>query len=131
MEVSNVTQRYDYGPLGANVVRALPAPYTYSNAQIFTILLNATTSNYTIYQTGLQLSNTTGVTPITIAYTKNLNFFAGDSSLLPGYLKLSEFLGYNRPLDSNERRRVEGYLAWKWGLQSNLPVDHPYKTVKP
>jgi hypothetical protein len=131
MEISNVTQRYDYGPLGANVQRALPAPYTYSNAQIFTLVLNATTSNYTIYQTGLQLSNTTGVTPITLAYTKNLNFFAGDSSLLPGYLKLSEFLGYNRPLDSNERRRVEGYLAWKWGLQSNLPVDHPYKTVKP
>ena len=25
------------------------------------------------------------------------------------------------------RRRVEGYLAWKWGLVSKLPSDHPYK----
>jgi len=26
---------------------------------------------------------------------------------------------------------VEGYLAWKWGLQSNLPADHTYKSAAP
>lgn len=26
---------------------------------------------------------------------------------------------------------VEGYLAWKWGMQSNLPVGHPYKNSPP
>ena len=29
------------------------------------------------------------------------------------------------------RQRVEGYLAWKWGLEANLPVDHPYKNTPP
>lgn len=26
---------------------------------------------------------------------------------------------------------AEGYLAWKWGLQANLPSDHPYKNAAP
>jgi len=26
---------------------------------------------------------------------------------------------------------VEAYLAWRWGLQANLPAGHPYKSVPP
>lgn len=26
---------------------------------------------------------------------------------------------------------AEGYLAWKWGLQGNLPSSHPYKNAAP
>ena len=29
------------------------------------------------------------------------------------------------------RQKVEGYLAWKWGLEGNLPIGHPYKTAAP
>ena len=36
----------------------------------------------------------------------------------------------SNPSDS-DRQRLEGYLAWKWGLEDNLPVDHPYKTTPP
>lgn len=28
-------------------------------------------------------------------------------------------------------RKAEGYLAWKWGLQGNLPSNHPYKNAAP
>jgi len=30
-----------------------------------------------------------------------------------------------------ERHKVEGYLAWKWGLQANLPGGHPYVNEAP
>ncbi len=30
-----------------------------------------------------------------------------------------------------DRQRVEGYLAWKWGLQASLPGGHPYGTAAP
>lgn len=34
--------------------------------------------------------------------------------------------------DSQTDRQVcEGYLAWKWGLQANLPSDHSYKNAAP
>jgi hypothetical protein len=29
------------------------------------------------------------------------------------------------------RQKIEGYLAHKWGLTDNLPSDHPYKTTVP
>jgi hypothetical protein len=29
------------------------------------------------------------------------------------------------------RQIVSGYLAWKWGIQSLLPADHPYKNAAP
>jgi hypothetical protein len=30
-----------------------------------------------------------------------------------------------------DRQRLEGYLAWKYGLQGNLPAGHPYKSAAP
>jgi hypothetical protein len=30
-----------------------------------------------------------------------------------------------------DRQKMEGYLAWKWGLVDNLPSDHPYKDAPP
>lgn len=33
--------------------------------------------------------------------------------------------------DLATQQKIEGYLAHKWGIVSNLPSDHPYKTVAP
>jgi hypothetical protein len=37
-----------------------------------------------------------------------------------------EVLVFNTNLSVPQRQKVEGYLAWKWGLQASLPADHPY-----
>ena len=42
-----------------------------------------------------------------------------------------EVVGFNAPLSTDDRQRVEGYLAWKWGNYSYLPSSHPYKNSKP
>ena len=34
-------------------------------------------------------------------------------------------------LSSLDRQKLEGYLAWKWGLVANLPAGHPYKINPP
>jgi hypothetical protein len=34
-------------------------------------------------------------------------------------------------MTTTDRQKLEGYLAWKWALEANLPVDHPYKTTPP
>ena len=41
-----------------------------------------------------------------------------------GYV--GEILMYNSVLSTNNRQSIEGYLAWKWGLQASLPSSHPY-----
>jgi hypothetical protein len=33
--------------------------------------------------------------------------------------------------DTATRQRIEGYLAWKWGLQGSLPGGHPYESAAP
>lgn len=47
------------------------------------------------------------------------------------YGQYSEFIIYNSTLTTNLRQTIEGYLAWKYNLQSNLPVYHPYYNTMP
>ena len=42
-----------------------------------------------------------------------------------------EIAYYNSALSTTDRQRMEGYLAWKWGLQANLPAGHPHKSAAP
>ena len=44
---------------------------------------------------------------------------------------IGEVIIYNTALTTIQRQKVEGYLAHKWGLQSSLPADHPFKTAAP
>lgn len=48
-----------------------------------------------------------------------------------GNKNISEVIGCNTKLSTENRQRVEGYLAWKWGLEADLPSDHPYKLRPP
>ena len=42
-----------------------------------------------------------------------------------------ELLWCNEALSTTDRQKVEGYLAWKWGLDSFLPKSHPYGSGPP
>jgi hypothetical protein len=33
--------------------------------------------------------------------------------------------------DTEDREKIEGYLAHKWGVAANLPAGHPYETSAP
>ena len=64
-----------------------------------------------IFQIGYRHANVTG--------TANFNGYIG------------EMLVYNSQLGTTDRQNVEGYLAWKWGIQASLPGGHPYASVSP
>lgn len=44
---------------------------------------------------------------------------------------MGELLWFSAELSNEDRQKVEGYLAHKWGLESKLPSDHPYKSSAP
>jgi hypothetical protein len=92
------------------------------------ILLNGTLgaqSNFSLIPTNMSntdslfvasYGNSTGIAPL---LTYNLN---GD---------IAEILVYFATLTDAQRQQIEGYLAWKWGIQANLPTNHPYKVGPP
>jgi len=49
-----------------------------------------------------------------------------EASDLDGFV--AELVAFANPTD---QEIMEGYLAWKWGLQGNLPIGHPYKNFPP
>jgi titin len=44
---------------------------------------------------------------------------------------IGEVIAYPTAVTDTERQKVEAYLAWKWGLQSNLPATNPWQLTPP
>jgi hypothetical protein len=44
---------------------------------------------------------------------------------------IGEIICIDGVVSTTEREKIEGYLAHKWGLATNLPSNHPYKTSAP
>jgi hypothetical protein len=44
---------------------------------------------------------------------------------------IAEIVWYRTALNSTDIQRIEGYLAWKWGLQGKLPSNHLFKNNAP
>jgi hypothetical protein len=84
------------------------------------VYVNGTQAS-TASATGMNISGTSGVVgAVSDGFTQG--YWAGSiaETLILGYLA-----------STSDRQKVEGYLAWKWGLQANLPAGHPYKSSAP
>lgn len=122
---NNLLNMYSYQTGGLITSTTVPPS---STQVLLTYTLNSST-NLSIYNTGNLLTSVNGFTPVTEASIKiGVNGFA-DGGYLNG--TISEVLIYNSVLSSTDRQKVEGYLAWKWSIQSSLPTNHPYYNVSP
>ena len=108
---------------------SMPAgTYTSGTTVITTGQVNGLTTS--ISQNGGTIySNTT-----TTAFTAGATTYLGTDYSNASYYYIGyemEVIFYNSLLTLSQRRQVEGYLAWKWGLQSSLPTTHPFKKFSP
>jgi len=91
-----------------------------------------TGSTGAIYVDG-SLGTLVGPTASTGSFASTLygigNYAGAGTERLVGYI--GEVLMFSNALTTSERYKVEGYLAWKWNLQSRLPLWHPYKYLNP
>lgn len=81
---------------------------------------------------GAHIDGTSNVAPT--SYTRaNLApdtlFINGRGGGVAGTIK--EIIVTRHSALDEHRQRIEGYLAHKWGLEANLPSDHPYKDAAP
>ena len=113
---------------GTEIISTLGLTYQYF---IFAIGYGGGTqvSNYTINGTvRYSTSGGGGIAQGTTTTQLNIN---GNFNSAFGTTQIAEVVHYNRELSTAQRQQVEGYLAWKWGLQANLPSTHPYKILPP
>ena len=91
------------------------------------IQFNFSSSNINFYTNGTLISSHPGsYTPPTSGNTLigSYNVNGAQGNFFKGVI--SEIITFNRTLLESERNTVEGYLAWKWGLEAELPTTHPY-----
>ena len=93
-----------------------------SSSKNFSIVVSHMDSGaYSIHVDGLEKgTGTSSLAPA--AFDKVGNDFAG---------QIAEIIAYDRGLSNGVRQKIEGYLAHKWGMESNLPSAHSYKVGKP
>jgi len=102
--------------------------YTFGTACVFSSVYNGT--NNTVF-----LNGTPGTTVATTGSFGYSNYLIGTSSTEESTMLYNGVIGeiilYNAGLNAVQRQNVEGYLAWKWGLQGSLPTTHPYYNIAP
>jgi hypothetical protein len=99
------------------------------NTSYLTSVVN-TTTNTILYVNGTSNAAVSHGTNTTVS---NSTYWIGgyDSGADRFYGTLNELLVFSNNLSASQREQVEGYLAWKWGTQANLPTNHPYKAGPP
>ena len=102
------------------------------------------TSNVRLLTSGIfnGTSGTTGLNGSNQSVSANFNFSGVGNTSVGAYIYLgtpggyfngtiNEIVIYNLAISVSQRQLVEGYLAWKWGLQGSLPANHPWKKWPP
>ena len=131
---------------GGQTVAAYLAPWgLYNNAS-----LDLDSGNYTqnlnwiiscVRTSGLITGYTNGTTKNIVSNIASVYTVANTQSVWTvgantvngeaGNMDLYELIVINETVSTDTRERIEGYLAYKWGLTANLPNDHPYKNKQP
>jgi len=116
------------------------SPFVYTGSDItFSPLAATTTINYAAYNSAVSTlygnynTTTSDTTRSTTLNTSATVWYLGNrpdgSTPINSYV--CEFIEFNTYLTTSQRQQVEGYLAWKWGVQSSLPTRHAFKKFKP
>ena len=108
----------------------VPKP-TFTNWGIISNIYNSSTNSIlATYNGGLE--NGTFQFPITSnSFSGSLALGLRQSGSIYMNCQIAELIISLSAHDTDTRQRIEGYLAWKWGLESNLQITHPYKNNPP
>jgi hypothetical protein len=118
--------------LDADAFAAVGAGAYNSNTALYGVRLDYSTANIQLYENATQSLSTTIQTAGNTSDTSgSFTIGAQVSGTLPFLGIVAEMLVINSAASTDTRRKLEGYLAHKWGLEANLPSDHPYKTNAP
>ena len=100
----------------------IPSPVTNNMDFIHSIVYDASTVNLWLSGTNVVNSSRTAFTTSSL----DIGTRRQNGELMTGYIY--EFIVFNTTLTAAQRQQLESYLAQKWGLESNLPVNHLHRS---
>ena len=98
--------------------------YTNGSAEIISFATLTSTSTYTVYKNGTVEGSAAAGNALTTFTGFRLAQQQGSRT---SGISFGEIILLFNATTAN-RESIEGYLAWKWGIQSKLPANHPYKS---
>jgi hypothetical protein len=118
-----------YDSFGSTVRKTAGNP-TPSLASWFLFSARSAASDYEFYVNGTSLFSTgTNTVGFNTLPSIGLSRAAAQNYRFEGHIGEVVILGV--AATTANRQKVEGYLAWKWGVESILPVGHPYELAPP
>lgn len=127
---SNVIRWNRYG----TSIAGAPTPGILSNVRFLAAGINDSSTSTAAGYTALNGTRSAVTTQCAYAYVPIPTSLVGAANLAApqNYYRgtMNEIIVYNW-INSNDQKRVEGYLAWKWGLVGSLAAGHPYALAMP
>lgn len=106
------------------------ADIAYNTSYIVSAVYNGT--NQVLYLNGASVGTQAHTANFNTAlYGIGFNSYTSPASTDRWVGAINEVVLYDTALSAADRTRIEGYMAWKWGIQSSLDAGHPYKTSPP
>lgn len=93
------------------------------------VAITIASGSQAIFNNGTSRATATAALDSGLSQAFYIGAFNGVSQYYTG--ELAEVIIYTRTITSAERIQLEGYLAWKWGLQGNLAVGHTFISRNP
>jgi len=147
MGYSNVYQYYNYANLNINYAavgfynnndmtqpisnispRLSDEPY-----RIWSFTYGSNAKIRKLYVNGFLYGYNSNYTSGDVAFWSNASlgiFNCNNGSIYYYTGNVKEMIFYSNYMDDSSRQQIEGYLAWKWGLQSNLNSNTPVSTLQ-
>jgi hypothetical protein len=117
---------------GSPLIGLLKAQIAWQNTSAFTPGATTLGQGFINGSTAFSGVNGTYTATNTVTWSSGGFLYLGTEVSVPNgnYVGLMcEILIYNVVLTTDQTKQVEGYLAWKWGIQGSLPSVHPYKLI--
>lgn len=130
VEIPRWSDNNTYSQVGAASARII-APSAITNVSYINTVIGG--SNQQVFTNGALLATgSTQTEGIGSVFTGSIGSGRAVSGLIRYFAGLIyEIIVSPSVWSSSQRQIVEGYAAWKWGLQANLPSNHPYKSAAP
>jgi pectate lyase len=118
----------------------------YSNTNILSLFKNANGGNSETYTNGVLIDTTTqnprpkkdvfqliggNVTGNGTDSASTLRIGGNHNNSNLPTVEICELFVWTKSIPADDRQRLEGYAAHKWGITEELPADHPYRSAPP